>query len=155
MTEAVRRDAIPAAALPILGRPGLTPVTAGFWNAAREGRLEIQRCGSCGVHRHPPTAACYACQSLDWSWSELPGTGAVFTFIWVDAPMDEALAAITPYNACVIELDGVEGDPVRMVSNVVGVDRESLQISLPVQVCFERVDGGAMRLPIFEPRAAR
>ena len=34
--------------------PGMTELTAPYWEAAREGRLAIQECRSCGQLSHPP-----------------------------------------------------------------------------------------------------
>ena len=36
----------------------MTEVSQGFWDAAKEGRLAIQRCTSCGVLRHYPQLRC-------------------------------------------------------------------------------------------------
>ena len=50
-----------------------------------------------------------------------------------------------------VELDGTEGDPVRLVSWVEGVTPETLSIGLPVEAIFERIDE-RIGLPIFQPR---
>jgi hypothetical protein len=147
-------ERIPAVVLPALARPGFDALTAGFWEAAQDRRLAVQRCISCGAHRHPPTAVCYRCQSPEWTWDTLSGLGAVFTFVWVDSSVDPALADTVPYDVCIIELEGTEGDPVRMTTNVVGVTKETLVVGLPVEVDFESVDDGNALLPIFRPRAA-
>ncbi|MGD9798240.1 MAG: zinc ribbon domain-containing protein, partial [Acidimicrobiia bacterium] len=41
-----------AASLPPLPQPG--PLTAFFWEAIDEGRLDILRCNACGHHVHYP-----------------------------------------------------------------------------------------------------
>lgn len=38
--------------------------SAGFWDAAREGRLAIQRCADCRRWNHAPTLACPVCGSF-------------------------------------------------------------------------------------------
>jgi uncharacterized OB-fold protein len=35
-----------------------------FWEAGRDGRLLVQRCGGCGLVRHPPAPMCARCQSV-------------------------------------------------------------------------------------------
>ena len=98
--------------------PTVSPLNEGMWRAAAEGRLAVQRCDSCGSHRYPPTDGCYHCDGLEWSWVDLPGTGFVYSYFWVPAagrPDDERRF----YNVAVVELDGTDGDPVRIVSNVV------------------------------------
>ena len=135
--------------LPGLPGPRLEPTTAGFWLAAGEGRLVIQRCSSCGTHRHPPTEVCYECGSLDWAWDEQPGTGTIFSYTWTDQPVLPSLAGLGPYNISVIELDSTQGI-VRLLSRVVDVERPQVRIGLPVVVDFDPVDD-QVALPIFRP----
>lgn len=137
--------------LPGLPPPVLSEINAGFWKAAGQGRLVIQRCSDCRAHRHPPTAVCYRCQSDAWSWDEVPGTGRVFTYTWVYHPAHPGLAHLGVYNVAVVELDGTEGDPVRLVSNVLDVGTEALAIGMPVEVAFDPVDDH-VALPVFRPR---
>ena len=95
--------------------PVVAPINEGMWKAAAEGRLSLQRCAGCGAHRYPPTDGCYRCGGLDWYWSDLPGTGTVYTYTWVpDRRRDGQL-----YNVAVVEVEGAEGDPVRILANVV------------------------------------
>ena len=130
-----------------LPQPGWDPVTVGYWTAAGEGRLAVPRCSQCGKHRWPPTWACYSCQSTEWTWADVPGTGVVFTYTWADqrADMESPL-----YNVSVIELDGTEGEPVRIMTRVLEVDKESLRVDLPVTVTFEKFDD-EIAVPFFVP----
>jgi uncharacterized OB-fold protein len=98
--------------------PVVAPINEGMWTAAARGRLDIQRCARCGAHRYPPTDGCYRCGSLEWDWATVPGTGTVYSYIWLPHPGGL-------YNVAIVTLDGTEGDPVRVLSNVVdcwGVD---------------------------------
>lgn len=132
----------------LLPAPGWDPVTEGYWTGAGEGRLVVQRCSDCGVHRWPPAWVCYACQSMKWDWDQLPGTGTVFSYTWAD---QRAVADTPLYNISVIELDGAVGEPVRLLTRVLDVDKDSLQIGLPVQVCFEAFDD-EVAVPMFRRR---
>ena len=85
----------------------------------------MQRCAACGVDRHPPTEACYACGSLDWSWEPHSGNATVYTYTWVERPIVPALAALGSYNSTVVELDDTNG-VVRILSRVTDVDRADL-----------------------------
>lgn len=136
--------------LPGLPGPRLDATTAGYWLAAGEGRLVIQRCSQCGQHRHPPTEVCYECSSLAWDWHDQPGTGTVFSYTWTDAPVVPALADLGPYNISVVELDATQG-VVRLLSRVVDIERPRLTVGLPVTVDFDPVDD-QVALPIFRPR---
>jgi uncharacterized OB-fold protein len=129
--------------------PRLEPTTQGFWLAAGEGRLVIQRCAGCGTHRHPPTEVCYECGSLDWGWDEQPGTGSVFSYTWTDTPVLPSLANLGAYNISVIELDSTKG-VVRLLSRVADATREQVRVGLPVVVDFDPVDD-EVALPIFRP----
>jgi uncharacterized OB-fold protein len=62
-----------------------------------------------------------------------------------------ALAPLGVYNVAVVELDGTQGDPVRLVTWIENVTPKTLCIGLPVEVLFERIDD-EIGLPIFRPR---
>ena len=140
--------------MPGLPGPALEVTTAGYWLAAGERRLVIQRCDACGTHRHPPTEVCYACQSLDWSWDAVPGTGRVYTYTWTDRPIaPRALLEdlgrwrwLSPSSCrdCLIT-------PVRLLTRVVDLDRDDLVVDLAVVVDFDRVDE-QVALPVFRRR---
>jgi uncharacterized protein len=99
--------------------PVMVPRNEGMWRAAAEGRLDVQQCATCSAHRYPPTDACYRCESFAWAWATLPGTGTIYTYIWVP-DRSQATESDQPavYNVAVVELDGTQGEPVRIASNV-------------------------------------
>jgi uncharacterized OB-fold protein len=119
--------------------PPVDRTNAGFWKAAAEGRLDVQQCQTCDAHRHPPTEGCYRCGSLDWEWATLPGTGAVFTYTWVVQALHPAIEAVAPYNVAVVEVDGVTDEPVRVVSNVVDADEETLRVGARVTLACDKL----------------
>ncbi len=136
-------------------RPGLpeptpTQITELFWKAAADGKLVIQRCDDCGCHRHTPTLACYRCQSQKWSWDEVSGRGSVFSYTWSHHPVHAGLADLGVYNVSVVELEGTQGDAVRLVTYVEGVEPGELTIGMPVEVAFDRVNDD-IALPTFRP----
>ena len=114
-----------------------------FWDAVGEHRLLFQRCGDCGTVRHPPQPMCGACGSLALDTLESAGQGTVFSWIVSAHPgRDDRIAAL-------IELD--EG--IRFVSNLVGVEREDIEIGMPVAVEFHDM-GDGLTLPQFRPTGA-
>jgi uncharacterized OB-fold protein len=133
--------------------PVVAPVNEGMWQAAADGRLDVQRCSECGAHRYPPTDGCYRCGSLRWGWSTVEGTGVVYSYIWIP---DRARSAIEArdafYNVAVVTLDGTDGDPVRILSNVVDAwERDELQVGQ--RVSFVSVGFGPdLALPCFGVR---
>jgi len=135
----------------LLPPPTWSPTTEGHWLAAGRGALAVQICHRCGAHRWPPTEICYRCRCIEWGWAELPGTGTVFTYTWTDSPVSSRLAHLGVYNATVITLDGTEGEPVRMLGRVTGVDKATLACDLPVEVHFEPFDA-VVAIPVWRPR---
>jgi uncharacterized protein len=131
-----------------LPAPPVDRTSEGFWRAAGEGRLAVQRCTACGAHRHPPTEGCYRCRSLGWEWATLAGTGRVFTYTWVVEAVHPVVEPVVPYNVAVVELDGTEGEPVRLVTNVVDATPHMLRVGAPVTLVCDRLDDG-IGLPRF------
>ncbi|WP_076827934.1 zinc ribbon domain-containing protein [Frankia sp. CcI49] len=134
--------------------PVVAPVNEQLWRAAAAGRLEVQRCTGCGAHRYPPTDGCYRCTSRQWGWSTLPGTGTVYSYIWVpdrarSAGRDEPVL----YNVAVVTLDATQGDPVRILSNVIDAWQQAdLQVGQRVtfaSVPFTAAEAAEMALPCF------
>ena len=132
--------------------PTVDRTNAGFWQAAAEGRLDVQRCQVCGYHRHPPTEGCYHCGSLDWEWDTVPGTGRVFTYTWVTHPLHPVVEPVVPYNVAVVVLDGTLGEPVRLVSNVIDATRDTLAVDVEVELECERLTDD-VGLPRFRLRS--
>lgn len=120
-----------------------------FWfEAAREGRLEIQRCGDCGTLRHPPGPACPACRSFDWDSVVASGRGTLHSWTVVHHPQDPAFT----YPLAVGLLDLEEG--TRLVADIAGVDHADLHVGMELQVTFiEHAHGET--LPQLRPRDPR
>jgi len=115
-----------------------------FWDAAREGKLLIQRCRSCGTLRHPPAPMCGRCGSLEWEGTESTGRGTVHSWIvsrHPSRPDDEPRV--------VVLVDLAEG--TRLVSNLVDVDPAEVRNEMPVEVCFVAYNDGDVVLPQFRP----
>jgi uncharacterized OB-fold protein len=128
--------------MPGFGGPALSRLVTPFYEAAGRGQLIIQQCDDCGYHRHVPTDICYNCLSWKWHWDEtLPQTGTVYSYSWVDRPMNEHLNNGKVYNFAVVELDGITGNAVRLLTNIFEVDKESLSVGLRVKAAFDPVTG--------------
>ncbi len=130
--------------------PGMTALTAPYWDAAREGRLVVQECRSCGQVRHPPLPRCPGCHDSQPGWREVSGAGTVYTYTVVRHPTHFAFADKVPYVLAIVEL--AEGP--RLVTALVGVEPGEVRAGLPVRVVFREVAPG-VTLPYFEPAADR
>ena len=143
-----KKDAKRTAQKPRRPRPAITHDNRFFWDGVREGKLLIQQCADCGKLRHPPLPACPSCGSFDWGTVESKGSGTVYSYVLHYHP------AIPPFDpphpVALIELD--EG--TRLVSDLVGVDPEKIEIGMRVQVEFNNVDPKLI-LPQFRPVEGR
>lgn len=115
-----------------------------FFDGAKDGKLLIQTCSSCGALRHPPGPMCPRCQSLEWETVEASGKGTVYSFVTNHYPQVPAFDY--PLNVALIELE--EG--VRLISNVVGIPAEDVEIGMAVEVEFTAFDD-ELTLPQFRP----
>ncbi|MBS9376295.1 Zn-ribbon domain-containing OB-fold protein [Rhodococcus sp. B50] len=115
--------------------PDPSALAEGFWAAARQGRLVIQRCHACGVLRHYPQPRCPHCQSSDWGWTEITGRGVIHSFTVTHQAFHPSWADRVPYVVATVELD----DAVRMVTDL-DEPAEMVAIDAPVEVFFDRID---------------
>lgn len=130
--------------------PAANAETAEWWEACAAHRLVVQRCRACTSTRHPPGPVCPNCSSLDAEWTELAGTGTLYTFTVVRQAFVPGVPV--PYVVAVVEPDG--GDGVRMVSNVVGAGPDEMEIGMALEVVWEDM-GPELALPRFTPRSER
>ena len=117
-----------------------------YWDAAREHRLVVQKCNTCGEFWFPPSQRCAHCLSDDHAWTEVKGTGKVFSFVTYQRLYHKGWDGEVPYVVAVIELD--EGP--RMLSAVVGIPPEKVACDMAVKVVFDDVAPDAT-LPKFTP----
>jgi hypothetical protein len=128
--------------------PVVNPWARPFWDATREGRLLIQRCGDCHKHVFYPRIACPHCFSANLDWVQASGKGTVYSYTVVYNNAPSAFIPDVPYVVAVIQL--AEG--VRMLSNIVECDQGALCCDMPVEVTFERLND-EFTLPKFRPVA--
>lgn len=127
--------------------PVADDLTAPFWQAARAGRLVVQRCAECGAYQHYPRPFCTHCEQATPAWVEASGEGVVHTFTVVERADDPSFNADVPYVYAIVET--AEG--VRMAGNVVGVDPARVAVGMPVRATFVEVTAD-VSLPQWEPR---
>jgi uncharacterized protein len=115
----------------VQSRPKPTPLSTPFWDAAREGRLVLQRCAVCGAFRWTPQVLCTVCHAETYAWTEVSGRGRVYSFSIVHRPPTAEFEA--PYVVAVVELE--EGP--QMLTNIVGCPPDAVRVDMPVEVAFE------------------
>jgi uncharacterized OB-fold protein len=114
--------------LPVLG----DELSRTYWEAAREGRLLIQRCAACGEYQFYPRGHCVRCFEPKPEWVEAKGTGRLHTFSVVQRTATAAFAEDVPYAFGIVELD--EGP--RLTVSVVDTPLEELACGMPVRIVF-------------------
>lgn len=131
--------------------PKPTPETRPFWDAAREGRLLIQRCESCGTRYFYPRPLCPSCLSRAVHWIEASGRGRLHTFVINHRP-PRGFPVSGPYVLGLVELD--EGP--RMMAQIVDVapDPAAVHCDMPVEVVFADLTP-EITVAKFRPRSAR
>jgi uncharacterized OB-fold protein len=117
-----------------------------YWDAAREGRLLVARCGACGRAHHYPRPFCPFCWSFDVTPEQASGRATLYTHSTVYlndlAPFVERL----PYVAALVELE--EGP--RLMTNIVGCDPADLRIGMPLEADFTPLDD-ELTATVFRP----
>ncbi|MQA07167.1 MAG: DNA-binding protein [Pseudonocardiaceae bacterium] len=126
-------------------RPVIGKDTAYFWEGTSIGELRIQRCGGCGLMRHPPGPMCPECGATNPKFLVSHGLGEVYSYVVHHHPPMPGKAL--PYVVALVELD--EGP--RMLGELTGIAPEEVHIGLPVEVAFVRVDD-ELTMPTWRPR---
>jgi uncharacterized protein len=129
-------------------RPARTQDNSFWFEGAREHRLLIQRCASCGTLRHPPLPACGVCGSFEWDAVESTGRGTLYSFVVVHYPQVPAFDYPLPIG--LVELE--EG--TRLVANLQGVEPSDVKIGMTLRAEFVDCDD-ELSLPVFVPDGTR
>ena len=118
--------------------PAVTDETAPFWEAARHGRLLVERCTACGADTFPPRGMCRACRGRDMAPVEVTGRGVVYSFTVNHQRWLPDLEV--PYAIVLVEFPDHPG--VRVAGRLRGRRPEDIVIGAEVEVGFEPGPGG-------------
>lgn len=105
-----------------------------FWEGIKEKKLLIQKCRDCGKILHPPRPMCPGCHSTECEHIEASGKGTIYSYTTYSKSPHKSFKA--PYSVVLVELD--EGP--RLISNMVDVKPEDIEIGMPVEVAFDKID---------------
>ena len=106
-----------------------------FYEGAKEGKLMLVRCSSCGRHRLPGRERCDACWSTASAWAQASGRGKLYSWGIMHQQYHPAFAEVIPYNFAFVELE--EGP--RLITNIVDCENEDLRVDMPVEAVFDAV----------------
>jgi hypothetical protein len=126
--------------------PPSSPLTAPFWEATRERRLLLQWCAACDAVVFYPRDACPTCLGDELEWRPAAGTGTVYAVSVQHRAGPGRDDADGPYAVALVDLP--EG--ARLMTNVVGVDPNSVTVGQAVRVHWHPLPDGR-HLPFFEP----
>jgi uncharacterized OB-fold protein len=133
-------------------RPAADALTAPFWEAAREGRLVVQRCGACGTWQHPPATRCHRCgESERLAWTPAGGDATVVSWTRVEQGLVAGFEQVVPYLVVVVELAEQQG--LYLLTDVPGAHPWAIRgprVGEPVRVTFQAIDD-TLSLPQFRP----
>jgi uncharacterized OB-fold protein len=129
--------------------PKLNEHNRPFWTGGADGQLLIDRCTQCALWVSPPAADCPDCGGALVA-RPVSGYGRVFTYTVNYQPFNPAVPV--PYVIAIVEL--AEQPDLRIASNIVDCESDSVYIGLPVEVRFERQEAGGENafVPVFVPR---
>ncbi len=109
--------------------------TKPFWDAAKRGALELQRCQSCGHFQHPPYATCVECISVDLKFEPVGGTGMIYAYTIMYHSGDKRFAPVVPYASIIVELDEAPG--ALLAGNLLDAPLSAAKVGQRVEVIFE------------------
>lgn len=128
--------------------PTRTPETAPFWDACERGVFLLQRCNSCDKFQYYYRRHCSHCWSTDIADFPSSGRGTVWSYSIVYRNNTRHFRERVPYVVAVVELEG----GVKVVTNVVECDPDSVHIGTDVELRMLRASGGET-VPVFRPVA--
>ena len=121
----------------VLAHPSSQP----FWEATRQGRLLLPRCGACGRFHWYPRTFCPLCQGGPVRWEQASGR----------ARLHACTSLLRDPAGTVMAFVELEEGPL-MLTHLVGGELARWRIGAPLQVAFRPLDSG-LHLPVFEALA--
>lgn len=128
--------------------PFIYPEELPFWEAARERKLKLQRCSSCGKAWYPIGPACPYCFSTKFEWQLMSGRGTLHNYVIYHKAWTPWFEKRVPYAVVQVQLE--EGP--RLTANLLDCPIEKIRIGMPVAAAFEDITG-EITLVQFRPAA--
>jgi len=128
-------------------QPSITMENQHFWTGGQNNELCFLHCQDCKTWIHPPQPICPECTGKNIKPEAVSGKATVHSYTvnrqaWIPG-FDP------PYVIGLVEID--EDSRVRLMTNIINCDVDSVYIGMKVKVIFEEQDGGIIYLPLFEP----
>jgi uncharacterized protein len=133
--------------LPAIRTVGGDPADLPFWEACREGRFLLHRCGICD-RAYWPASRCIEHGDRAMAWVPASGKGSLYTYTIMHHAYTPDMQGKTPYLVGVVKLD--EGPFFH--SNVIDCAPDLAAIEMPLEAVMVKHSSG-LTLPVFRPRA--
>jgi hypothetical protein len=127
--------------------PEPTPVSAPYWRALREHRIEIQYSPSSGRYVFYPRTRAPGTLADDLEWREIDGAGTLFTYTVAERPTGPPWADALPQLLAVVEWDVGP----RVSTELVGVAPRDIRIGMRVAPVFHDVPHADVTLLRYRP----
>ncbi|MBE2275100.1 MAG: OB-fold domain-containing protein [Rhodobacteraceae bacterium] len=131
-------------------KPEITDQTRPFWEAAREGRLVMQKCAACGTVNFPPKPWCIDCGCRDLPWTTVGPGGTVYSWT-ISRSVAMNWPGWTGQLPVVMALVDVDGG-ARTYAQVIDCAPEDIRTGLRLVVTMVPV-GEDVFIPKFRPAA--
>lgn len=136
-----------AAVPPARALPAIDKDNEAYWTGGAAGELRIFRCQDCSYYVHPPVRFCPKCESRRVEPEAVSGRGHVASFTVNHKQWVPGLPV--PYVLALVSI--AEQADVRLVTNIVNCDPETVTMGMAVKVLFEPHED--LWVPFFEPEA--
>lgn len=115
-----------------------------FFQALREGRIQVQQCARCGHKTFPARTHCTSCRSVEQEWTPMNPGGSIYA--WTQIPETAQQAG---RNIILVDMD----DGFRMMSTLQNEGAHGLQIGARVCASIDATTEPA-RVVFHEEKAA-
>jgi uncharacterized OB-fold protein len=130
--------------VPSFAPPLDQPSARTFWERLQADTLSLPKCSACGRWQWYPLETGPCCIGATYEWTDLPGTGSVFTFTTIHYPFLPLGAPQTPFSVGLLLLDGTEG--IRFVGLL-----DTPHPSIGSRVRMTTIASDGRRIPVFVP----
>ena len=100
-----------------------------FYDGAREHRLMIQQCATCGVVIWPAKSRCDNCMQPTVNWVQANGKATLYSFALMHQVYHPGFASEVPYIIAQVDLE--EG--LRILTNIVGCSAAIFRLGCPLR----------------------
>lgn len=122
--------------------------SAGYWEAAAQGRLAIARCGRCRTFAHPPEVVCPSCRSTEpgFAFEPVSGRGSIRSWTLVNQSFVPGFDDDLPF--VLVDVALAEQPDLRLIGRLVDGPGAPLALDAEVHVVFEDL-GDGVKVPAF------